>query len=120
MNKPMDSVETLIQALKDCPESIEFSTVIEVIDVAYHYTPAEFSCGDVVSRAGTNEGSCKILAFARQQALTEQQTLNLFGAFYRQDVLENPSGEDHANIRNFRRTGWSGVSFTSEPLRARE
>ena len=120
MNNPMDSVETLIQTLKDNPDLVEFSEVIEVIDSAYHYTPSEFTCGDVVSRAGTNEGSCKIFAFARLQTLTEQQTLNLFGAFYRQDVLENPSGEDHANIRNFRRTGWSGVSFTSEPLRARE
>jgi len=68
------------------------------------------------SSAGSNEGSCKILAFAKMQKLTQEQTLALFGGYYRDDVLKHPNGDDHANIRNFMLCGWAGVSFDGEPL----
>ena len=38
---------------------------------------------------------------------------------YRQ-VLANPDGEDHANIRAFMRNGWKGIRFDGEPLRLRQ
>ena len=38
-------------------------------------------------------------------------TLELFGRFYRDDVLGKPDGDDHGNIRNFMKSGWDGVSF---------
>ena len=41
----------------------------------------------------------------------EADTLQLFGRFYREDVLKNPSGDDHGNIRNFMKSGWDGVAF---------
>jgi len=39
-----------------------------------------------------------------------------FGRFYREDVLGNPEGNDHANIRNFMESGWGGVKFDSPAL----
>jgi hypothetical protein len=51
--------------------------------------------------------------------LSEQQMLACFGAYYRDDVLKNPDGTDHQNIRNFMKTGWAGVAFDSMPLRAK-
>jgi len=114
----MISVESIIDAVKNKPESIKFSDVMAAIDAGYHYTPTNFTCGNANSAAGSNEGSCKILAFGKLQNLTEKQTLSLFGSYYREDVLEHPNGDDHANIRNFMVSGWAGVSFESEPLKA--
>jgi len=34
----------------------------------------------------------------------------LFGEHYK-DVLANPSGNDHPNIRNFMKLGWGSVTF---------
>lgn len=38
------------------------------------------------------------------------EVLACFGEHYR-SVLANPSGNDHANIRTFMRTGWGGIEF---------
>src|SRR3546814_975311 len=51
--------------------------------------------------------------------LSEAETLACFGCFYREDVLKNPDGTDHQNIRNFMRSGWGGVAFGERPLRSR-
>lgn len=48
--------------------------------------------------------------------LSEKDTLALFGDFYRNDVLQNPEGEDHQNIRNFIKYGWNGIQFTEDAL----
>jgi len=69
-----------------------------------------------VNSAGTNEGSCKIFAFALIHQLSEQQTLNLFGDYYRIDVLTDPNGSGHQNIRNFIRDGWQGIDFKNVAL----
>lgn len=113
------SLNTLLQQLQTAPETVEFAEVIAVIGDHYHYTPTRFTNGNAVSEAGTNEGSCKIFAFARLQGLTEAQALACFGKFYRDDVLKHPQGTDHANIRNFMQTGWAGVQFAGQPLQAR-
>ena len=42
--------------------------------------------------------------------MNEQQTLRLFGEYYR-DLT--PNGSDHQNIRNFIKYGWPGVTFNS-------
>ena len=47
-------------------------------------------------------------------ALPNNATLWLFGDFYRKDVLENPDGTDHANIRAFMEGGWDCVSAKCE------
>lgn len=100
------------------PESISFEQSIALIDELYDFTPVAFSNGDVKNAAGENNGSCKILAFGLLHKLSEPQTLHLFGDYYR-DVLANPKGQDHQNIRNFMRTGWEGVEFALQPLSAK-
>ena len=107
----------LLQRVRSAPETVEFADVMAVIDAEYAYTPTGFSNGEVVNAAGTNEGSCKIFAFGQLHGLGEMETLALFGHYYRDDVLGNPAGEDHANIRNFLLDGWLGIKFDGQALR---
>jgi hypothetical protein len=105
------------------PDAVAFEQVQEVIAEHYDYTPARFTNGSgddqVVNEAGTNEGSCKIFAFAKLNNLSDEQTLACFGHFFRHDVLENPEGTDHANIRTFMRHGLKQVHFDTPALIAR-
>lgn len=112
----MQQLTNMLDKLANAPESIEFPEVMACVEQCYHYTPCAFSCGEAISAAGSNEGSCKILAFAKLHELSERQTLALFGQYYRDDVLGNPDGDDHSNIRNFMQYGWDGVSFEGQPL----
>ncbi len=109
-------VTELLTQVREQPESVDFAEVIACIDANYQYTPTNFGNGDVQNAAGTNEGSCKILAFAQLHGLDQPQTLALFGKFYREDVLQNPDGSDHGNIRNFIQHGWGGVKFEKQAL----
>jgi hypothetical protein len=110
------SIEELLQQLRARPDTIEFGQVMAVIAQYYDYTPAGFRNGELYNPAGTNEGSCKTLGFAQINNLSEMETLALFGGFYRDDVLANPAGDDHANIRNFILDGWLGIRFDEQPL----
>ena len=92
---------------------------IKLIDDTYEFTPVKFTNGDLVSEAGQNTDSCKILAFAKRTRLNEQQPFYCFGSFYREDVLKHPENMDHPNIRNFMQTGWDGVSFDGVALKIR-
>ena len=112
----MNTLENLLQKIKEEPISITFPEVIEVIDYNYQFTPSAFKNGDTLNEENQNNGSCKIFAFGKLNQLSEEETLHLFGDFYRKDVLENPEGEDHQNIRNFIKYGWSGVEFEKEAL----
>lgn len=106
----------IIEKLKTAPEQIQFAEVIAFIDQHYNFTPTRFTNGFVVNEANQNNGSCKIFSFAKLQALNPQETLALFGDFYRKDVLQNPSAEDHQNIRNFMKLGWEGIAFEGQAL----
>lgn len=110
------TLDALLSALAQQP--VDFKTVMAVIDAEYDFTPTRFTNGDQINEANTNNGSCKIFAFGQRHGLSEQATLHAFGDFYTQDVLQNPEGTDHQNIRNFMRTGWAGVHFDGEALRA--
>lgn len=114
---------SLLEKIRSQPDTVEFAEVIEYIAQHYDYTPTRFSngvTGDVViSEAGQNEGSCKIFRFAELNGLSEAETLACFGKYYRDDVLGNPEGSDHANIRTFIRHGWTGIQFDGEALRAK-
>ncbi len=112
------SLTAFLQRLRETPERIEFADTIAAIESHYDYTPTAFRNGEVENGAGQNGGSCKILAFARLHALSEPETLACFGRYYRDDVLKHPEGSDHPNIRNFMRSGWGGVKFEGEALRA--
>ena len=106
----------LLQQLHNAPETVRFEDSIAVIDNQYIFSPSAFTNGDLENAAGENNGSCKIFAFAKQHALDTQQTLNLFGDYYRKDVVDHPKGVDHQNIRNFIRHGWEGVRFEKTAL----
>ncbi|MDK1286884.1 HopJ type III effector protein [Pseudoalteromonas umbrosa] len=114
-----ETLEKFIERVTHQGESVEFEHTIQVIDKLYEFTPCEFKNGEQNNEAGTNLGSCKILAFAKQHELSEQATLHCFGQYYRHDVLQHPNGDDHGNIRNFIKYGWNGVSFKASPLKAR-
>lgn len=109
------TLEDLIAALNRHP--VDFKQVMDVIDSEYDFTPTAFKNGELMNAANTNNGSCKIFAFAKLHQLCETDTLNAFGDFYTQDVLLHPEGEDHQNIRNFMKTGWQGIEFKGEALK---
>ena len=100
--------------------TVSFDETIAVITENYHYQATEFNNGlngnTLVNKAGSNEGSCKIFAFAKIHQLDQQQTLNLFGDYYRLDVINDPQGTGHQNIRNFMKYGWEGICFKNKPL----
>ena len=106
----------ILEQLKNFPESINFNDVIVFIDENYNFKPVRFVNGSIVNEANQNNGSCKIFSFAKMNNLSEKDTLALFGDFYRNDVLQNPEGEDHQNIRNFIKYGWNGIQFTEDAL----
>lgn len=110
------TINELMKQVRQSPETIEFSQVMAVIDDNYRYTPTRFSNGEVINEAGSNEGSCKIFYFAQLNGLSETETLALFGKYFRVDVMENPAGDDHVNIRNFLLDGWLGIRFDGEAL----
>jgi hypothetical protein len=104
-------------------QTISFDETLAVIAENYHYQPTEFRNGlnehQLINKAGANEGSCKIFAFALINQLDPQQTLHLFGDYYRQEVLNNPQDSNHPNIRNFMKYGWGGICFNGEALVAK-
>ncbi len=112
------TLTTLLETLYTSPQTVEFEQVMQVIADNYHYQACAFTNGDLKNQAGTNEGSCKIFAFAKLHDLSEQATLHCFGRYYREDVLQNPQGSDHGNIRNFINHGWSGIDFEGAVLTA--
>ena len=112
-------LNTFLQKLENAPDSIAFSDTMAVIEAMYVFMPAAFKNGDLMNEQGQNSGSCKLFAFAQLLGFSAQQTLACFGAYYRDDVLLNPGGTDHQNIRNFMKTGWAGIKFDSNPLKTR-
>jgi hypothetical protein len=110
------TLDTFLQRVNDAPDSVGFNETMALIDALYDFTPTAFSNGATRNEAGQNNGSCKLFSFAMLNGLAPQQTLTCFGDYYRKDVLGNPDGSDHANIRNFMKTGWEGISFEGTAL----
>ncbi|MDO6445939.1 HopJ type III effector protein [Colwellia sp. 1_MG-2023] len=113
LNSTLTSTDPAVTA------QINFEDVMAVIAANYQYQPSRFNNGELVNQAGTNEGSCKIFAYAQLNKLSEQATLYCFGQYYRDDVLKNPTGNDHGNIRNFMKSGWAGITFERNALIAK-
>lgn len=111
------TLETFLNKLKSTPEAIEFTETINVIESYYDFTPTGFKNGDLYNKAGENSGSCKLLAFAKLQGLTKDETLACFGKYYFEEVLNDPNGTGHQNIRNFMKTGFDGLKFEIVPLK---
>ncbi len=111
--------ESFILRLRQTPEAVTFPETIAVIEENYNFTPTAFQNGNTHNAAGTNSGSCKLFAFAKLQNLSKEETLACFGAFYRDEVLGDPEGTNHQNIRNFMNSGWDGIQFEGEALAAK-
>jgi HopJ type III effector protein len=110
------TIPAFLEKLNQTPEVITFAETIAVIEANYSFTPTTFSNGDQINNAGENSGSCKLFAFAKLQNLSPTQTLACFGAYYFDEVLGDPEGINHQNIRNFMKTGWDGIQFGGEAL----
>lgn len=110
------NLESFLEKLEQIPQSIAFTDTIATIEANYDFTPTAFENGLQHNAAGDNSGSCKLFAFAEIQNLSEAATLACFGAYYFEDVLKNPNGTDHQNIRNFMNTGWNGIAFYGSAL----
>jgi len=111
------TLKTFLNKLKTTPKDIDFTDTISVIESNYIFTPTAFKNGDLHNNAGENSGSCKLLAFAKLQNLTKEETLACFGKYYFEEVLNDPNGNGHQNIRNFMKTGFEGLVFEGMPLR---
>lgn len=110
------TIASFLEKLKQAPETVTFPETIAVIEENYSFTPTAFENGLQHNAAGENSGSCKLFAFAKLQNLSQAETLACFGAYYFEEVLGDPQGTNHQNIRNFIKTGWDGIRFEGEAL----
>lgn len=110
------SISTFLEKLKETPTAISFAETIATIEENYTFTPTAFQNGEQHNTAGENSGSCKLFAFALLQNLTTSETLACFGAYYFEEVMGDPNGTNHQNIRNFMKTAWDGIQFEGEAL----
>lgn len=110
------TIENFLKKLKTTPDSVTFEDTMEVIETNYNFTETAFKNGDTYNDPGKNSGSCKLFYFGKLHSLSKSDTLSCFGDYYRRDTLGNPTGNDHANIRNFITYGWEGIQFEGVAL----
>ncbi|QNH50912.1 HopJ type III effector protein [Acinetobacter venetianus] len=108
--------QSLLAQLKD--GSAKFADVLAFIEARYQHTPTAFQNGAQFNAATENQGSAKVLTFAKLEGLNQQDTLSLFAEHYA-SVLATPEAIDHQNIRQFMQNGWDGVKFEGEALTAK-
>ncbi len=111
-------LEQLLAQLNEAPATVSLEEVLRVIDENYDFVPTEYRNGGVVIAADKTR-SCKLFAFAILNELNVEQTLNCFGAHYREDVLGSPEGSAHRVIRLFLKYGWNELKFDHFPLSVR-
>jgi hypothetical protein len=110
------SITSFLEKVKQTPNTVTFPETIAVIEKNYNFTPTAFQNGTQHNAAGENSGSCKLFAFAKLQNLSQTETLACFGAYYFDEVLGDPNGSNHQNIRNFIKSGWDGIAFEGTAL----
>lgn len=99
-------------------DEANFADVIAFIEDNYTYTASAFTNGNQENAADQNQGSAKVLAYAKLNNLSQEDTLKLFAEHYNA-VIETPNGTDHNNIRQFIKNGWNGVTFENNVLTAK-
>ncbi|OOQ61599.1 HopJ type III effector protein [Mucilaginibacter pedocola] len=109
-------LNALLTALKE--NNVAFSEVLKFIDERYTHQPTAFKNGETYNEATQNQGSARVFAFAKLNNLDQEDTLQLFAEHYR-DVLADPEGTGHQNIRQFMAHGWAGIVFEGEALTAK-
>ena len=104
-------------------QKVKFAETMAYVQENYHYRQVTFSNGlgkrKLVNQPGENEGSLRIFSLGKLLNLSQKETLALFGELYWRDVIENPDGDDHVNIRNFIEFGWEEVSLSENALTPR-
>ncbi len=93
----------------------DFDDTLALIERHFQYQATGFHNGPLYNAAGENAGSCRVFALGQYCNLSEADTLALFAQHYQQ-VLDDPAGDSHGNIRQFISTGWSGIEFDDRPL----
>jgi len=76
----------------------------------YDVPPQAFSVGGHENSPGENEGSLAIFGFAKMHNLHNNQVFSMF-CEAGDEVLANPEGTDHPNIRAFIGDNFDGVRF---------
>ena len=109
------NIDTFKNKLQSTPKEIDFSETIATIETTYDFTPSAFTNGTLENEETQNQGSCKVFSFAIKQGLTKEETLACFGQYYL-EVVKDPNGTGHQNIRNFMNTGFDGLRFANETL----
>lgn len=109
-------IEEYLKKVKTRAQELSFKELMDLVEAEFNFTPTAFANGNCENEAGQNSGSCKLFAFAQLYGLSKEETLACFGDYYRKDVLLNPNGEDHQNIRNFMKYGWDGIQFEGNAL----
>ena len=110
------NIASFLEKVKQTPRAIAFAETIAVVEENYDFVPTTFTNGTQHNEAGQNSGSCKLFTFAKLQNLSQAETLACFGAYYFEEVLGDPDGTSHQNIRNFMKLGWDGIQFEGEAL----
>ena len=113
------ALQQLKEQIQSNPKAMLLQDVLSLIDEHYDFTPSQFVNGDLENAVDENQGSGKLLSFGLAHELTQDELLACFGQYY-QEVLDDPQGDGHQNIRNFMQTSWGGVSFQSSPLQPKQ
>lgn len=108
--------QALLQQLQN--GEAKFADVLAHIEAHFVHTPTAFQNGAQSNAATENQGSAKVLSYAKIEGLNQADTLSLFAEHY-SAVLNTPEGTDHQNIRQFMQHGWDGVAFEGEALQAK-
>jgi len=96
--------------LREESAGLLFNETLAVVSELFDYTPKPFINGGLESAAGSNEGSCKAFSMGKLLGWSEAEVLASFGEHHRQ-VVGDPGGSSHGNIRAFMKHGWKGVQF---------
>jgi hypothetical protein len=81
-----------------------------VIEITIVFHPQHLKMGTHHNLGENSWLDVKFFAFAELNNLSAAETLNCFGAYYHEEVLANPEGTNHQNIRNFMKTtGWDCI-----------
>ncbi|WP_288382887.1 HopJ type III effector protein [uncultured Acinetobacter sp.] len=108
--------QALLQQLQN--GEAKFADVLAHIEAHFVHTPTAFQNGAQSNAATENQGSAKVLSYAKIEGLNQADTLSLFAEHYAA-VLNTPEETDHQNIRQFMQHGWDGVAFEGEALQAK-
>ncbi len=94
----------------------KLNAALAAIRSVYDVPTQAFSVGDHCNTRGQNLGSLTILGFAKASGITDvSQILPMFGEAY-DEVLTDPEGDGHKNIRAFIQCGMEGVKFEGDGI----